>query len=264
MVRRGTAAMVLSMLALVAAGSAATAPTLRQAAKHPEPERRAQARLAPRWMSTSTGSGRVRCANRRGRRPGVGHRDRGVSISSPNRATFVCGRSRKSAQHIRATRGGGQGGDPLRARRRCVHRPEFVDTQSDADVHSDRRHRRLPGSIGQRHGRACPRSGDGHGAPWQREVAGNARRPRPRVRLTPPTVRGAVAKTVRAQRRAKRARVSYSVTAQDNVDRTVAVSCKPRSRSWFRLGRTRVTCSATDSSANTRTVSFTITVRPRR
>jgi HYR domain len=82
--------------------------------------------------------------------------------------------------------------------------------------------------------------------------------------VTPPTVRGAVAKTVRAARGAKRARVVYSVTARDAVDGRVRASCRPRSRSWFRLGRTRVTCSATDSSANTRIARFAITVRPRR
>jgi len=82
--------------------------------------------------------------------------------------------------------------------------------------------------------------------------------------VTPPTLRGASAKTVRAPRGARRARVAYSVTARDDVDGVVAVSCRPRSRSWFRLGRTRVTCSATDSSANTRTARFTVSVRPRR
>jgi hypothetical protein len=39
---------------------------------------------------------------------------------------------------------------------------------------------------------------------------------------------------------------------------------RPRSGSRFRVGRTRVTCSATDTSANTRKATFTVTVKPRR
>lgn len=81
--------------------------------------------------------------------------------------------------------------------------------------------------------------------------------------LTPPVLTGAVSKTVRAPKGAKRVRVRYTVTAKDEVDGSVPVACKPRSGSQFRVGRTRVTCSATDSSANTRAARFTITVRPR-
>lgn len=82
--------------------------------------------------------------------------------------------------------------------------------------------------------------------------------------LTPPTVNGAVAKTVRAPRGVKRVRVAYVVTALDDVDGAVPVSCQPRSGSRFRIGRTVVTCSAGDTSANTRTAKFSITVRARR
>jgi HYR domain len=88
--------------------------------------------------------------------------------------------------------------------------------------------------------------------------------------LTPPTLRGAANKTVRAKqgakakKRAKATRVAFRVTAQDDRDGTVPVRCTPRSGSRFKLGRTRVTCSATDSSANTATATFVVTVKPRR
>ena len=79
--------------------------------------------------------------------------------------------------------------------------------------------------------------------------------------VTPPSLTGAVSKTVRAPRGAKRMRVRYRITAEDGVDGTVPAVCKPRSGSFFKLGRTGVTCSATDSSGNTREVRFTVTVR---
>ena len=82
--------------------------------------------------------------------------------------------------------------------------------------------------------------------------------------ITPPTVSGAVAKTVRVPRGAKRARVVYAVSARDDVDGAVPVSCVPRSGGRFAIGRTLVRCSATDTSANTRRARFTITVRQRR
>jgi hypothetical protein len=82
--------------------------------------------------------------------------------------------------------------------------------------------------------------------------------------LAPPTLSGAVAKRVLAPRRAKRVRVTYAVTARDDVDGTIAVSCTPRSGSRFRVGRTRVTCTATDTSGNSATAAFTVTVRARR
>lgn len=80
---------------------------------------------------------------------------------------------------------------------------------------------------------------------------------------TPPVLTGAVSKSVRAPKGARRVRVRFTVTAKDAVDGPVPVACKPRSGSQFKLGRTRVTCSASDSSSNTRAARFTITVRPR-
>lgn len=77
-----------------------------------------------------------------------------------------------------------------------------------------------------------------------------------------PVLTGAVSKTVRAPKGAKRVRVRFTVRANDAVDGAVPVVCAPRSGSYFELGRTRVTCSARDSSANARQARFLITVRP--
>jgi HYR domain len=82
--------------------------------------------------------------------------------------------------------------------------------------------------------------------------------------VTPPTLAGARSKTVRASKGAKRVRVTYAVIARDDVDGAVPVSCSPRSGTRFAIGRTVVTCSATDTSGNARTARFTITVKPRR
>jgi HYR domain len=79
-----------------------------------------------------------------------------------------------------------------------------------------------------------------------------------------PILEGIVSKTVRAPRGARRARLTYTVTARDNVDGAVPVSCRPKSGSRFRIGRTVVNCSATDGSGNTATARFTITVKRRR
>lgn len=48
------------------------------------------------------------------------------------------------------------------------------------------------------------------------------------------------------------------------VAASVAARCTPRSGAAFRVGRTRVTCTATDSSANTATAAFTVVVRKTR
>lgn len=78
---------------------------------------------------------------------------------------------------------------------------------------------------------------------------------------TPPGFRGAASKTVRAPKGAKRVRVRYRVTAQDTIDGSVPVSCYPKSGSRFRLGRTRVACSAEDKSGNIAKAKFTVTVK---
>jgi hypothetical protein len=78
---------------------------------------------------------------------------------------------------------------------------------------------------------------------------------------TPPILSGGSSKTVVAPRNAKAVRVTYKVRARDAGHGSVAVICKPRSGSSFKLGRTRVTCSATDASGNKATARFTITVK---
>jgi hypothetical protein len=79
--------------------------------------------------------------------------------------------------------------------------------------------------------------------------------------VTPPKLSGATSKTVRAPRGARSVRVTYKVTASDNADGQVPVTCEPRSGGRFPIGRTVVRCSATDSSANTGNTSFRLTVR---
>ena len=82
--------------------------------------------------------------------------------------------------------------------------------------------------------------------------------------VTPPTLSGATPRTVRAPKGARSVRITYKVTASDNAESQVPVTCTPRSGSRFPIGRTVVTCSATDSSANTANASFRVTVRPTR
>jgi len=79
--------------------------------------------------------------------------------------------------------------------------------------------------------------------------------------ITPPAIIGAVSKTIRAPAGAKRVRVAYKVTARDAVDGAVSATCRPRSRTFFAIGRTAVTCTATDGSGNGRTARFVITIR---
>lgn len=78
---------------------------------------------------------------------------------------------------------------------------------------------------------------------------------------TAPTLSGAVAKTVKAKKGAKSARVVFTVSAHDDRDPSVPVACTPDSGSRFALGRTRVSCTASDTSANSATASFAVTVK---
>jgi predicted metallo-beta-lactamase superfamily hydrolase len=54
--------------------------------------------------------------------------------------------------------------------------------------------------------------------------------------------------------------VTYTASATDLVDGSVAVTCTPASGSTFSVGTTTVNCSATDSHSNTAHSSFTVTV----
>ncbi len=55
--------------------------------------------------------------------------------------------------------------------------------------------------------------------------------------LTPPTLSGATARTVRVPRKAKNARVTFKVTATDDADGVVPVACQPRSAVASRSAR---------------------------
>ncbi len=80
---------------------------------------------------------------------------------------------------------------------------------------------------------------------------------------TPPLITGAKPVVVKTRKRA--VRVHYTPpTATDAADGTVPVHCRPKSGSRFSIGRTRVNCSATDSSDNTASASFTVTVKHKR
>ncbi len=82
--------------------------------------------------------------------------------------------------------------------------------------------------------------------------------------VTPPTLTVTTARTVRVRKGAKSARVTYKVTARDAVDGVVPVTCVPHSGARLPVGRTAVTCTAADSSANTGRTTFRITVTPAR
>jgi len=77
---------------------------------------------------------------------------------------------------------------------------------------------------------------------------------------TPPQIAGATSKVVKT-RLAKGARVTYSVKATDATDGVVPSACLPKSGSLFAVGRTTVSCNPTDSSGNTTTARFVITVK---
>jgi hypothetical protein len=82
--------------------------------------------------------------------------------------------------------------------------------------------------------------------------------------LTAPVITGATNRSIRAPKTAKRVRVTYRVSARDDVDGAAPVSCRPASGSRFKVGRTLVTCSTTDTSANSATAGFAVTVKRRR
>lgn len=54
--------------------------------------------------------------------------------------------------------------------------------------------------------------------------------------------------------------VEYAVTASDDVDSDVPVTCEPASGILFGIGSTTVNCTATDAAGNTGTTSFAVTV----
>jgi hypothetical protein len=93
-------------------------------------------------------------------------------------------------------------------------------------------------------------------------IAGTVTGATPVFDLTPPRLLGARSLLARATSR-HGAKVKFHVTARDDVDGARHVSCRPASGTRFRIGRTRVTCRATDLSANTSTRRFFVRVLPR-
>ena len=81
--------------------------------------------------------------------------------------------------------------------------------------------------------------------------------------VTRPALTGATSRIIRATRGAKTARVAFKVAARDDRDGAIPANCSPKSGSRFKIGRTRVTCPATDRSGNRATAVFAITVRSR-
>src|SRR5215207_10484285 len=92
----------------------------------------------------------------------------------------------------------------------------------------------------------------------------------------PSVVRGVEATTANGG-----TQVTFTVTAQDDVDGTatleeddttitqdedvggdIDISCEPASGTVFPIGETTVECSATDEAGNEGTASFTVTVNP--
>jgi len=81
--------------------------------------------------------------------------------------------------------------------------------------------------------------------------------------VTPPTITGATNRAVRASRRPAPVRVRYRVAASD-AGKAASVTCRPPSGSFFKVGKTQVTCTAGDTHGNSAIRSFTITVTRRR
>jgi hypothetical protein len=101
-------------------------------------------------------------------------------------------------------------------------------------------------------------------APATETLTGTLEVPGRAFDVTAPRLHGIGSKNVRAEKRAKSARVTFNVTATDGVDGAVPVSCLPKSGSRFEIGRTTVRCEATDSSGNTAKAAFTVTLKSRR
>jgi hypothetical protein len=82
------------------------------------------------------------------------------------------------------------------------------------------------------------------------------------VDTVPPTIFGPASFSVFAKRSGG-ARVHFRVRAIDDKDGRVPVACKPKSGSFFRVGKTRVTCSAHDLAGNKAKYRFRVVVKRR-
>ena len=109
------------------------------------------------------------------------------------------------------------------------------------------------------HLRAGRRGGGRH-----RHLLRHAQRARARVRRDRASLERSAREDGAGSERREARKVRYVVTAKDAVDGSVATVCKLRSGAFFKIGRTTVTCRAVDSSANTATARFIVTVKPAR
>ena len=115
---------------------------------------------------------------------------------------------------------------------------------------------RYQGATGQ--GRIERSLSGGHGVEWW---DGTLDVPGVDFDIASPVITGAVSRTIKVSANARRARVTFKPRANDAIEGPVGVVCKPASGSFFKVGRTAVTCTASDTSGNTRAVRFTVTVR---
>ena len=119
-----------------------------------------------------------------------------------------------------------QGGDPDRRRGGSLRR---VRAQLDSELHRHRRHRLLRRSVRQRRARSQPEYGRRYPRYGTETWTGTLEVPGLEFDVTRPTLTGATSKKVKAKKGAKSARVVFRVTAQDDRDGALPVSCAPRS-----------------------------------
>lgn len=81
-----------------------------------------------------------------------------------------------------------------------------------------------------------------------------------RLDSTPPTVTCPPNRVVDAEPNKPGAKVLFNLAAADNCGSTPAMSCTPPSGSFFAVGTTTVTCTATDTCGNASTCTFQVTV----
>ncbi len=103
-----------------------------------------------------------------------------------------------------------------------------------------------------------PRFPNGRRAEFTVDVIGGV------VDRVPPRIRVPASFSVREPVAGGGVNVTYTVSANDNVDGPVTPYCSPESGSGFFRGVTRVTCTATDRAGNTATKRFSIRVLPPR
>ncbi len=79
---------------------------------------------------------------------------------------------------------------------------------------------------------------------------------------TAPVLTGPVTSPVVSASGPSGATVNFVVSASDDQEGTLPVTCSPPSGSLFAIGATPVTCTATDSNGNAAHIEFTVTVKP--